>query len=66
MHNCDHDFFKVEPKKGTEPWLDGCIKVVCVYCGQIRIIGCDGVIKIIKEHGEIKHLENLSEHSQLA
>lgn len=48
-HICDHQFFPA----GTVVIPAGG-RYLCIYCGQIRIIGDEGVIYILKEHGEVR------------
>ncbi len=33
------------------------IKVVCVYCGQIRFVNEMGLVEIFQEIGKVKHTE---------
>lgn len=51
--NCKHDFKEIYKLNRKEDDADG-VLLVCIYCGQSRVICSDGSIEIIKEHGEIK------------
>lgn len=65
MNNCNHQFIKIRrektiigkfqelrPEQVSEFNHSG-ILVVCVYCGQTRMIYPDGKIIITKENGEV-------------
>ena len=56
MNRCNHDFIKIQPldPTGKSVFYEGGRKIVCVYCGQTRIVWENGVIEIIKEYGEVK------------
>lgn len=47
MQNCSHTFFQILGRTAE-------VIVVCIYCGQIREDSCNGIVTILKEHGEIK------------
>lgn len=48
MDNCSHDFVTIP----TDKW-NGCVAIVCAYCGQIRWVYSDGRVVIKKDHGTV-------------
>jgi hypothetical protein len=47
---CDHEFHVTELAVGElKP-----ATIVCLYCGQIRLVYADGRVVIFKEQGEVK------------
>lgn len=52
MNQCVHAFFET---RGEQIW--GAVRVVCVYCGQVRAADTSGRIFIELEAGEVYRKE---------
>jgi len=55
--NCDHQLVEMaryDDVKGCPDSRGECVKLVCAYCGHVRLVYEDGTIELIKEHGTIK------------
>lgn len=49
--NCNHDFVKMPDERKAPARA----KVVCAFCGQVRLVWSDGSIEVTRESGSIRH-----------
>ena len=45
---------------GNTRMMTGEIRIICIYCGQIRRVYSDGKIIIIQENGEVTRAKEIS------
>lgn len=59
--NCNHQFLHLGNTQSFDEKNDLTVHAtaVCVYCGQVRHVSSDGIVRIVKDHGEIRK-QNLS------
>lgn len=47
---CKHNFFVVDQMS-----VQACVKIVCAWCGQVRQLGANGEVAVLKHKGSIRY-----------